>query len=323
MEEKHKIIIDTDPGIDDAMAIHYAFADPRIKVLGLTSVFGNVYTEQATRNALFLAEQANYKLDVAEGAKKPIKQNLNQPSFHVHGEEGFGSLSAQTSKKVKLNQKAKNFISQTCRKYPGEVVVCPIGPLTNIAEVLKSDPEITKYVKKIIIMGGALKCKGNVTEHAEANIWNDPHAADIVFGGDWKIEIIGLDVTRKIISTRRDFQILKKNSPEIGGFINKISDFYINFYESVTGEKKCLMHDPSAIVALTDPSLFKFEEHPLEVICEGEIIGKTIISKNSQKRHPIKVALNANFKKVSFKFFEICANADRESLKRKTSIVKK
>ncbi len=317
MEKQHKIIIDTDPGIDDAMAILYAFSDKRIDVLGLTTVFGNVYTEQATRNALFLSEQANYDLDIAEGAKFPIKQKPNLPSFHVHGDEGFGNLKIQFPKKQKCKHSAEKFISIICRKYPGQITLCPIGPLTNIANLLKNDPEIVNFVKKIVIMGGALKCKGNVSEFAEANIWNDPDAADIVFKGNWKIEMIGLDVTQKIFSTRDDFKLLKKNCPIVGGFLNEISNFYFNFYKSVTGKDICLMHDPSALIAVTDPSLFTFEKYPLKVICEGKEKGRTIISENDHNRIPIKVAVNANFKKVSFKFFSICANADKEVFKRK------
>ena len=192
-----KLIIDTDPGIDDAMAIHYAFAHPDIEVLALTTVFGNVWVEQATRNALVLAEQAHYPCLVAEGAARPITMPANDPSHYVHGDEGFGDLPAMMPKGKADLRPAHEVIADLCRQYPQEIVLAPVGPLTNIARLLDYDPEITSYVKKLVIMGGAVFCNGNVTDYAEANIWNDPHAADQVFAADWPIELIGLDITQK------------------------------------------------------------------------------------------------------------------------------
>ena len=224
-----KLIIDTDPGIDDAMAIHYAFAHPDLEVLALTSVFGNVWVEQATRNALILAEQAHYPCCVAEGAGQPLVMAPNDPSHYVHGDEGFGDLPALTPETSADPRPAPVVIAELCRRYPGEIVLAPVGPLTNIARLLEHDPEITRYVKKLVIMGGAVFCPGNVTPVAEANIWNDPHAADRVFAADWPIELIGLDITQNIKCTPDDFQRLAEAAPDIGGFIHQISKFYINF----------------------------------------------------------------------------------------------
>ena len=307
---KQKLIIDTDPGIDDAMAIHYAFAHPGLDVLGLTTIFGNVFAWQATRNALLLSEQARYPLDVVEGAPCPLTQPLNPPSHHVHGEEGFGDLPAQTPKRAPLAKTTDTYLSEICRAHSGEVILCPVGPLTNIASVLRHDPDIVKHVKKLVIMGGAVWVPGNVSAYAEANIWNDPHAADAVFAADWDIDLIGLDVTQTIDCDDADFTALRQAAPEIGGFLHEISAFYIKFYHSVIGRHVCLMHDPSALIAITDEELFTYQETPLSVVCSGEQIGRTVVQ-DSANRRAVRVAVGADTAKIKARFLDICGQADK------------
>ncbi len=135
-----------------------------------------------------------------------------------------------------------------------------VGPLTNIARLAREKPDIVSLVKRVVIMGGAVWADGNVTPHAEANIWNDPHAADIVFSADWEIDLIGLDVTQKITCTQAVFDMLASHAPEIGGFLAQISEFYIKFYHSVQNRYVCVMHDPTALVAITDRTLFTFKK---------------------------------------------------------------
>ena len=311
-----KLIIDTDPGVDDAMAIHYAFAHPDLDVLALTSIFGNVWVEQATRNALILAEQAAYPCLVAEGEAQPLVMPPNTPSHYVHGDEGFGDLPAMTPKGKPDPRPAYQVIVDYCRQYPGEVVLAPVGPLTNIAKLLEYDPEITGYVKKVVIMGGAVRCPGNVSDYAEANIWNDPHAADRVFAADWPVELIGLDITQKIKCHPEHFDQIAQSSPEIGGFLREISAFYIKFYQTVIGEYVCLMHDPTAIIAITNPDLITFEELPLEVVLEGEAIGQTRPSRDASRR-PVRVAMAADGEKIRKTFLDICGETDKIAALRK------
>ena len=306
---RQKIIIDTDPGIDDAMAIHYAFAHPSVDVMALTTVFGNVWVEQATRNALFLAEQARYDTIVAEGESQPIIMKPNAPSHHVHGDEGLGSYLAPSSTSKADTRPAYQVISELCRQYPGEIVLCPVGPLTNIARLLDYDPEVTSFVKKVVIMGGTVYHQGNVTPYAEANIWNDPHAADRVFAAHWSVEMIGLDITSTISCDEKDFAKLAETSPIIGSFLHEISTFYINFYESVVGEYICLMHDPTAIIAITDSDLITFEDLRLEVVTNGEKIGCTRISDDTS-RYPVRVAVGANVEVIKKTYLDICAVSD-------------
>ena len=309
MTERQKIIIDTDPGIDDAMAIHMAFADPRLEVVGLTTIFGNVNVEQATRNALFLAEQANYKLDVAKGASRPLVQEPNEPSYYVHGDEGFGDLPAQNPKGRIHDLDAADYIIQTCRAHSGEIALCPVGPLTNIAIALQRDPELVRHVKQVVIMGGAGFVPGNVTDYAEANIWNDPHAADVVFGADWEVVMIGLDVTTQVMCYPHDYQAVADESGPIGAFINDISAFYARFYATIYKETLCVLHDPCAIIAITDPALFEYRKIPVQVICQGAAIGQTVPDA-SLPRHHAKIAIGVDVEKVKAHYLDLSKAAD-------------
>lgn len=309
MTIKQKIIIDTDPGIDDAMAIHMAFADPRLEVVGLTTIFGNVNVEQATRNALWLAEQAHYSLDVAKGAARPLVQAPNQPSYYVHGDEGFGDLPAQSPKGAAHALDGADYIIQTCRANPGEISLCPVGPLTNIAIALQRDPELVTYVKSVVIMGGAGFVPGNVTAYAEANIWNDPHAADKVFGADWEVVMIGLDVTTQVMCYPHEYQAIADNSDAIGGFINDISVFYARFYATIYEETVCVLHDPCAVIAITDPDLFEYRTVPVHVICEGEAIGQTLPDK-SLPRRGAKIAIGVDVEKIKAHYLDLSTKAD-------------
>ena len=310
-----KIIIDTDPGIDDAMAIHQAFADSRLEVVGLTTIFGNVYVEQATRNALWLAEKATYEISVASGALKPLVQAMNTPSFYVHGEEGFGSLTNIKPTRKPDRRPAHIYLSETIRANSGEIILCAIGPLTNIANLLDYDPEIVNHVKKLVIMGGAVHVPGNVTSYAEANFWNDPHAADKVLGADWHIDLIGLDVTTKIQFPPDIFSQIGKLSPSIGGFILDISEFYINFYSEIVGKRVCLMHDPAAVLATSDRDIFTFQKVPLSVIVEGEKVGNVFVCKNLE-RPSVNVAINVDIKAAQKRFKSIFSKADAALNKR-------
>ena len=303
------VIIDTDPGIDDAMAIHYASAHPKIDLLGLTTVFGNVFVEQATRNALFLKEQTRDQFDVAQGASVPLEITPNLPSHYVHGDEGLGAMPAPNISSVPDARDAIDYIYDVCAARPGEVVLCPVGPLTNIARLVQEKPDIVSLVKRLVIMGGAVWVDGNVTPYAEANIWNDPHAADIVFSAGWEIDLIGLDITQNITCTQADFDMLAKTSPQIGGFLAEISEFYINFYHSVQHRYVCVMHDPTALVAVTDRDLFTFKKIPLSVMLSGEEIGRSYPDE-ANGRAGINVAIDANIEAVCKRFLDICSQAD-------------
>jgi inosine-uridine nucleoside N-ribohydrolase len=298
-----KIIIDTDPGIDDAMAIFYAGLSDKIDLIALTSVFGNVTADIATRNALVLGDILKQEIPVAKGAQIPLEQKPNPVSDYVHGVEGFGDIPAQTTNRNAVEKPAHEYLCDLINDHPSEVILCPVGPLTNIALALRHDPSITTKVKSIVIMGGGLYSGGNVTDYAEANIWNDPHAADIVFAADWEVTVIGLDVTQQVVCTNADFADAAKSVPIIGGFLSQATDYYINFYRDAVGIDGCQMHDPITVVACIYPELFKYEYHPVEVCVNSDKIGETRISTDSTRRDA-KIAVGVDIEAVKKVFFD-------------------
>ncbi|WP_264212362.1 nucleoside hydrolase [Leisingera thetidis] len=298
-----KLIIDTDPGIDDAMAIFYAAAAPDIELLGLTTIFGNVTTATATRNALRLLEAAGLDVPVAAGAAKPLVLPPFKPSAHVHGEEGFGGIPAAAPRGAPLEEDAADFLCRMARAHKGELVVCPIGPLTNIAQAIRRDPEFLQNVKSIVVMGGSLEEGGNITEHAEANIYHDPHAADVVCQGGSKVVFVGLDVTHRILCRPEDFEAMASKSPKLGGMLQEMSHFYIRFYLEVAGLNGCSLHDPAAVIACTHPELFGMREVPLEVSCEGETTG-AVLAAAEGTRAPVKVCMTVEAEAVKALFLK-------------------
>ncbi|MDT8344182.1 MAG: nucleoside hydrolase [Thermohalobaculum sp.] len=271
----HRIIIDTDPGIDDAMAILLAMADPRIDLLGLTTVFGNVSVARATRNALWLTELARHPCPVAAGARHPlIRAPQPHPDF-VHGVEGFGAEPAPTPARSPDPRGAARFLCETVAAHPGEVTIVAVGPLTNLAEALALDPAIAGGVKGVIVMGGAVGVPGNVTPHAEANIWQDPEAAAAVLAAGWPVTLVGLDVTEAVRASPADFEAIAQAAPQAGGFLARAARFYFAFHQQTRGFEGCYMHDPTAVIALTDPGLFETRDTTIEVLTEGPEIGRT------------------------------------------------
>ncbi|WP_226781258.1 nucleoside hydrolase [Oceaniglobus trochenteri] len=271
-----KMVIDTDPGVDDAMAILYVAHMPEIELLGLTSVFGNVSVEKATRNALRLVEDAGLNVPVAGGAAGPLARDAQPHSYHVHGAEGFGDIPAQTPKGRALDEDAADFLIRMAREHAGELVVCAIGPITNLAEAINRDAGFAKNVKRIVFMGGAAFVPGNVTPHAEANTFNDPHALNVVLQSGAPVTMVGLDVTMQILLDGDDFAALERANPNHGGFLNRASAFYLEFYRQVVGVAGCGLHDPAAVIACHRPDLFESRSVAIRVIEEGEEIGRTL-----------------------------------------------
>jgi inosine-uridine nucleoside N-ribohydrolase len=300
---KQKIVIDTDPGIDDAMAIFFAGLSDELDLVAMTSVFGNVTAEIGTRNALVLGDVLKQPIPVAQGAAVPLVQVPNPVSDYVHGVQGFGDMPAQVTDRKAVKMPAHEYLCQLINEHVGEIILCPVGPLSNIAMALRHDPSITKKVKSVVIMGGGLHSGGNVTDFAEANIWNDPHAADEVFAANWEVTVIGLDVTQKVVCPHSDFSGLEKTVPVIGSFLSQITDFYIKFYKEAVGIDGCQMHDPITVIACIRPDLFKYEYHPLEVCLNSDRIGETRISRDSRRTNA-KVAVDVDVEGVKKVFFD-------------------
>jgi inosine-uridine nucleoside N-ribohydrolase len=298
-----KLIIDTDPGVDDAMAITFAALNPGVELLGLTTVFGNVTAMQGTHNALYLAERLGHPVPVAEGANTPRVLPPFKPSEHVHGPEGFGELQVPQPKGKAAAESAAEFLVRMARENPGEIVLCPVGPMTNVAAAIDLDPNFARNLKSLVFMGGALDARGNVTAFAEANTWHDPHALDVVLQSGADITMVGLDVTMQLILKPADFDRMAELSPMHGGFLRDMSHFYLEFYKSV-GEAGCGFHDPMTIIAALHPELFKTETTPLAVKLEGDEIGRTY---RTSGRPPVNVCLNLDVQRVKAIFIDTLA----------------
>ncbi len=274
---KNPVIFDTDPGIDDAFAIHHALYHPNINLIGMTTVFGNVPVEIAAKNAKILAEMAGQDIPVFQGASGPmVAPHKGFPTF-IHGADGFGDINLPDPKGAIEKTYAPQFIIDSVRNQPGEVTIIAVGPLTNLAIAFRMDPGIAPMVKQVIIMGGAAKEYGNISAVAEANIFNDPHAADIVFRADWPMVMAGLDVTHQVILGRKETEALALKVPRIGGFLLDAADLYFNFYNSAFGIDGCYFHDPCATAYYVNPDLFSSIDAAVRVSCEGPAIGQTLI----------------------------------------------
>ncbi|MCB1637915.1 MAG: nucleoside hydrolase [Thiothrix sp.] len=300
---RQKVIIDTDPGIDDAMAIFAAMGEPGIELLGLTTTFGNVSVDQATRNALTLLEMAGRTIPVVRGAERPLYRTaMPYPDF-VHGADGFGNLNLPAPQGRAVGQDAAAFMVEQVLQHPGEVSLVAVGPLGNLARALALEPSIATRVRQVVIMGGTIVEGGNVTPVAEANIYADPEAADRVMAADWPLTLVGLDVTQQVLLSRALFADIAAHNPRVGPFLQQAAEFYIRFYETerdaVDG---CFGHDISAVACVVRPELFGREQGSICVATEGVAAGQTIMKRKArtyvlddwERRSPKQVCLQVD-----------------------------
>ena len=271
-----KIIIDTDPGVDDSLAIFVALNSPELDVLGLTTVFGNAITSTCTENALRLLEIAKRtEVPVAEGAHLPLNGNLRGAASFVHGENGQGNVELKPPANKTLEIDAVTFLKNQIEVHPNEITLVPVGPLTNIANLLTNHPGIDSKIKEIVLMGGNAQSPGNATPTAEANILNDPEAADIVFSAQCEITMVGLDVTNNVFMSEEQVNKLGSFENEKSKHISKINPFYFNFLKEFFQDNGMPIHDSSAVTYLVHPEYFETLCYPIKVETEGISRGKT------------------------------------------------
>jgi inosine-uridine nucleoside N-ribohydrolase len=282
----HKVIYDTDPGVDDAMALYFALAHPRIELVGITTVFGNVHVPQATANALYLTQLVGRNVPVVQGAGAPLRGTYPGPHPGIHGADGLGNLPSRApSTRSAQAGEAAQYIVDMARASPKQITLVPVGPLTNIALALQLEPRLPELVREVVLMGGAAQVGGNVSPVAEANIWNDAHAADAVFTAGFKLCMVGLDVTHQLLMPLRLFESLAQHHqhPATTTLLHAVK-FYAGFYGQrfahLSGFDGCYGHDASAFIRLLHPELFTHIEGPIRVATDGLALGQTII--NSQ-----------------------------------------
>lgn len=277
MTDPRRIIIDTDPGIDDAMAIFYALASPELEVVGLTTVFGNTYTPIATGNALRLLEIAGRTaIPVAQGAERPLAMDYRGPADFVHGEDSQGNIHLPPPTTSVIEQHAVQFIIEQVMDAPGEITLCPIGPLTNIALAMLMEPELASNLAGIVLMGGNAFCGGNASPAAEANILNDPEAADIVLGADCPVVMAGLDVTEATFLTGEQIDAIATVDNPRARHASAILPLYRSFNRTEAGQDGIFVHDSTVISYLLAPQHYTSVSMPVRVDCaHGVGRGKT------------------------------------------------
>lgn len=275
-----KVIYDTDPGVDDALALLYLLRHPGIDLLGVTTVFGNAPVAVTTRNARFLLRAWGAAgVPVHAGADAALEQATPPDEdfpAHIHGANGLGDYPIPDPVSPVTNT-AVDFLIDQIRAHPGQVRVLAVGRMTNLAQALRQAPDIAGLVRDVVIMGGAFGVPGNITPAAEANIFGDPLAADEVFGAGWPVVAVPLNVTRQTVMTRGDLAALSARGGADFQMVADLSQGYIDFYHSL-GAAGMLVHDCTAAVYLTDPGLFSTQTGRVRVVAGGIATGQTIVA---------------------------------------------
>jgi inosine-uridine nucleoside N-ribohydrolase len=288
----HRIILDTDPGIDDALALLLALASPEIQLEAVTTVSGNVPVDQATQNALALLQLAGrISVPVAQGCNRPL---IGIPTYatHIHGQHGLGYATLPEPYTTAVAQSGPELIIEKVMEAPGILTLVAIGPLTNIASALQKEPRIAQSVRELVIMGGALYVPGNVTPAAEFNTFVDPYAAHTVFKAEWPIRLVSLDVTRQVRLQREQITQIARNKTPIATCIAHILEFYLGRSRNITSHP---MHDPLCLASVFQPELIAWEPLSLDIECEDhQTLGKTRVRERGMTSTNIQASLGVS-----------------------------
>lgn len=272
-----KVIIDTDPGNDDAIAILLALGSPEIEVLGLTAVAGNVPIAVTSRNARMICEMASPEyIPVFDGEEKPLKK-APVTAEDVHGRTGLEGVEIVEPQRHAEEQSGVDWIIETVLANEGEISICALGPLTNIARAFQKEPRLPKLIKQLVIMGGSHFQGGNITPMAEFNFFVDPHAADIVFRSGVPITLAPLDIT---LAARMDETWINRfvDLGEIGQFSKNILIPSLRFSQRKYEDQYAPLHDPFTVAFLVDPTLFKTRSVSVRIETESSIcMGASVI----------------------------------------------
>ena len=274
-----KIIIDTDPGQDDAFAILLALGSPdEIDLLGIVAVAGNVPLALTQKNSRMICELAGRPdVKVYAGCERPLKRKL-VTAEHVHGKTGLDGPVLPDPVMPLQTQHGVAFIIETLRREPaGTVTLCPLGPLTNIAQAFLQAPDVVARVREIVLMGGGYFEGGNITPAAEFNIYVDPEAAEIVFRSGVPLVVMPLDVTHKVLTTKPRVQALRDMGTEVGRVAADWADFFERFDMEKYGSEGGPLHDPTVVAYLIKPELFSGRLINVEIETQSELtLGMTV-----------------------------------------------
>lgn len=278
---KYKMILDLDTGVDDALAIAYALATPECDLIGIVGSYGNVLTEQGVQNSLNLLELLGHpEVPVFMGATHSSTTDnfeVMPISQQIHGVNGVGEVELPLSKRKMESQNGIDFYIEAAHEYQGSLIIVPTGPLTNLAAAIEKDPSIVDLIGNVTLMGGALTVPGNVNPVTEANINQDPEAANKVFQSNLPITMIGLDVTLRTLLTKQDTQKWRQLGSKVAITYADIVDYYIDAYRVTSPHLNgCALHDPLAVAAAVDPSLIDTIYLNMKVDTQGAYAGRTI-----------------------------------------------
>ena len=287
-----KLILDLDTGVDDALAIAYALGSPEVELIGITGTYGNVLLEQGVRNALAITELLGHpEVKVYKGIPHSEATDgfeVLEISKFIHGNNGIGDVDIPDSAREAETEPAVDFIIDAVKTYGKDLVYVPTGPMTNIAAAIRKAPEIKDEIGRIVLMGGALTVPGNCNACMEANISQDPEAADYLFRSGAPTTMIGLDVTLQTLLTYKETQQWRDLGTKAGKFLADMTDFYIKAYETTSPHLGgCGLHDPLAVGVAVDPTLVTTLPINLQVDVEGPTRGRTI-GDNTRLNDPVK-----------------------------------
>jgi purine nucleosidase len=284
-----RLVVDCDPGVDDALTLFYLAGRPDVSIEAVGSVHGNVPTTTAARNALRILEVAGLdRVPVAVGAARPMAQDLSTAEF-VHGDDGLGNTGQPAPQGTVSGESAAEQLVRLARAHPGELSLLAIGPLTNIGIALLLEPELPRLLRQVTVMGGAFDVAGNVSGLAEANIANDPEAAQLVVSAGWDLRLVGLDVTHKTLLRAPELARLEKGETEAA-----------RFAWAVLGERACPVHDGLAAALLLDPGLATWERRVVDVELRGTLTrGATLVDRRWGEepptgRRPVDIAVDVD-----------------------------
>ena len=308
---KKKMILDLDTGVDDALALAYAVADPEVDLIGIVASYGNNLLDVCAENSLKLLELLG-QTDVPVYKGLPHSSTTDsfevmQVSKDIHGNNGIGDVELPTPKRAVEAESGVDFYIEAAHKYGKDLIIIPTGPMTNLAAALEKDPEIAHLIGNVTFMGGALTVEGNVTDVAEANINQDAKAANTVLQSDLPLTMVGLDVTLRTLLTKKETQQWRDLGTKAGKAYADITDFYIDAYYNLGIDKNgCALHDPLTVGVSIDPTFVQTISLFMKVNYDEQNYGRTI-GDNSRLNDPnpnVKVAVNVDKERYLKVFME-------------------
>jgi purine nucleosidase len=307
-----KIIIDTDPGIDDAVALTMALFDPRIEVVAITAAAGNVDHEQATRNAQSVIDQLDPPRLPRLGAANEAETGMPIDSLHLFGSDGLGEANFPVAE---LHNKSTSdkVLQDTVKASPEEISVLCLAPLTNVALAMGRDPDWASLIDQLVILGGSITAPGNVTSVAEFNIYCDPPAARRVLTSRTTKTLIPLDVTQRLIFSYDLLNQLPSESTRAGRFLRKILPYTFRAHRQILGVEGVFLHEAIALVAMLEPELFTWEDMSCDVEITGELtLGMTVFDRRSRTSAQDNMTVAVDYKpEVSRRVVDLIQAAGR------------